>query len=131
MGLDQYAYSAASPGQKKVIDLAYWRKHPNLHGWMERLWLKKLDVPKNDQDQFIQNKYPPTDFNGVELELKWEDIIQLESDILNGSVSKLNTTGFFFGTPSDDHYREYDLKFILLAKAELFTGLKVFYNSSW
>jgi hypothetical protein len=135
MGLDQYMYVAIKAGtdwnDPSRRELGYRRKHPNLHGWMERLWLKKLDVPKNEQDQFIENKYPPSDFNGVELELTWEDIIQLESDILCGAVSKLNTTGFFFGSPSDDHYREHDLQFCRTAKSELFLGLKVFYNSSW
>ena len=42
-----------------------------------------------------------------------------------------STSGFFFGNDSDDHYREHDLKFVRDAKAEIFTGLKVFYNSSW
>jgi hypothetical protein len=39
--------------------------------------------------------------------------------------------GFFFGTGSDKHYQAQDLKFIRDARAELFMGLKVFYNSSW
>jgi hypothetical protein len=41
------------------------------------------------------------------------------------------TGGFFFGNNSDDEYQERDLKFIRNAKAELFLGLRVFYNSSW
>ena len=47
MGLDQYAI--ARRGEKLTdaegyeyyndnIELAYWRKHPNLQGWMESLW---------------------------------------------------------------------------------------------
>ena len=39
MGLDQFAYSINSAGEKE--DIAYWRKHPNLHGWMEALWVEK------------------------------------------------------------------------------------------
>ena len=42
-----------------------------------------------------------------------------------------STQGFFFGNDADDHYRESDLEFIKNARAELFCGLKVFYNSSW
>ena len=68
-------------------------------------------------------------FNGVELELTWEDIELLEKDILNDKLP--NTRGFFFGDPSDDYYRQKDLEFVKNAKAELFVGLKVFYNSSW
>jgi hypothetical protein len=70
-------------------------------------------------------------FNGVELELTWQDLDQLEKDIRSGSVASLQTIGFFFGDPSDDYYREHDLEFIKRARAELFSGLKVFYNSSW
>ena len=38
---------------------------------------------------------------------------------------------FFFGDASDEYYREKDLEFCVNAKAELFLGRKVFYNSSW
>ena len=71
MGLDMYAYVAQKEGQqneyyegaefdselkdyvnKKVSkprELAYWRKHPNLHGWMEQLWRnKKYSVQSTD-----------------------------------------------------------------------------------
>jgi len=38
MGLDMNAYVASGPDQEVTArELAYWRKHPNLHGWMERL----------------------------------------------------------------------------------------------
>lgn len=135
MGLDQYAYIASKAGadydDSSRQEIAYWRKHPNLHGWMERLWLKKLEVPRIDTDQFIQNKYPPYDFNGVELELTWDDVNQLEKDIKSGVVAKMNTTGFFYGKPSDEYYYEQDLTFCINAKAELFLKRKVFYNSSW
>lgn len=139
MGLDMYAYVAAKAGQQdefyegamwdeklkesvnpKVArprELAYWRKHPNLHGWMEKLAESK------------GMNYGS--FNGVELELTWDDIDKLEQDIKSGSVANLNTAGFFFGNPSDDYYRQHDLEFVKNARAELFVGLKVFYNSSW
>ena len=119
MGLDQYAYVAAQAtdeghgfGQR---ELAYWRKHPNLQGWMENLYRER----GGDADMF----------NGVELELTWEDIDALEEDIKNGRLP--HTRGFFFGDNSDDHYRNEDLAFVRQARAELFMGLKVFYNSSW
>jgi hypothetical protein len=140
MGLDQYAYAAARAGQNqewwenaefdevgktyvnsnisKPREIAYWRKHPNLHGWMEQLWQKKNDNPAADPM-----------FNGVELELTWEDLEQLEEDITNQRLP--STSGFFFGEDSDEYYREQDLKFIREARSEIFLGLKVFYNSSW
>lgn len=114
---DSYDLAESSPllpKPPKPREIAYWRKHPNLHGWMHRLW---------------ESKGNSGDFNGNELELTWEDIEQLELDVQNKNLP--GTRGFFFGNDADDHYREDDLKFIREAKAELFCGLKVFYNSSW
>jgi len=122
MGLDMYAYAAGranadwNSGEQREI--AYWRKHPNLHGWMEDLWRSKNSDLSADRT-----------FNGVELELSWEDLERLEEDIENGWLPP--TTGFFFGDSSDDYYRPKDLEFVRHARAEIFTGLKVFYNSSW
>lgn len=131
MGLDMYAYAAVKRGEmdeyyenynydkdsstiSKPREIAYWRKHPNLHGWMRRLWIEKGHAG---------------DFNGDELELTWEDLDQLEKDVQSGNLP--STTGFFFGNESDDFYKDADLAFIKNARAELFGGLKVFYNSSW
>lgn len=131
MGLDMYAY-VARKGQsdeyweqygedvsedkkvEKPRELAYWRKHPNLHGWMKQLW---------------KHKGFDGDFNGDELELTWQDIEDLERAITHRQLPE--TTGFFFGSDSDDQYYESDLAFVKAAKAELFLGLQVFYNSSW
>jgi len=136
MGLDMYAYVAARAGQQREFyatsdfneetgeygsatveqprEIAYWRKHPNLHGWMHTLW---------------ESQGNKGEFNGDELELTWEDLERLELDVIAGSLP--GTSGFFFGNDADDEYREQDLKFIRDARAELFCGLKVFYNSSW
>jgi hypothetical protein len=122
MGLDMYAYAAAKANEEwgtgSQREIAYWRKHPNLHGWMEQLWHSRNTNPAADPM-----------FNGVELELTWEDLEQLEEDIKNERLP--STSGFFFGDNSDDYYRTQDLEFIKQARAELFSGLKVFYNSSW
>jgi hypothetical protein len=121
MGLDMYAYTNSEVDETfaEGNEIAYWRKHPNLHGWMEQLWRKK------------GNHFPSDDpmFNGIELELTWADLDQLEQDIQAGQLP--STSGFFFGTPADDYYREQDLEFIRRARAEIFVGLRVFYNSSW
>ena len=123
MGLDMYAYTAArantswDTGERREI--AYWRKHPNLHGWMEQLWHSREGQDASDDLMF----------NGIELELTWEDLERLEEDVKHGRLP--HTTGFFFGSDSDDYYRLQDLEFVRQARAELFTGLKVFYNSSW
>lgn len=138
MGLDQYAYITAkagdhaafykdgefnsktgewdNPNMFKPQELCYWRKHPNLQGWMSNLYHSRGGTET---------------FNGVELELTWEDVDKLEKDIKKGRMAELGTTGFFFGDPSDDYYKERDLQFCIDAKTELFLGRKVFYNSSW
>lgn len=126
MGLDMYAYAATqandSATQGKLVqrEIAYWRKHPNLHGWMQQLWENKMNEESRDS---------PHDFNGIEIELTWEDLEELERAVTHKQLP--STSGFFFGNDADDHYREHDLKFVREAKAEIFTGLKVFYNSSW
>ncbi len=139
MGLDMFAYTASRAGQSdewwanaqldpdlgdfvnthvsRPVEIAYWRKHPHLHGWMEQLWQSR--------------SYPGPDavFNGIELELLREDIDRLEQDIMDGQLPE--TQGFFFGDNASYHYREQDLLFVRHARAELFLGLRVFYNSSW
>jgi hypothetical protein len=115
-----YAYAATqandSAKQGKLVqrEIAGWRKHPNLHGWMRRLW---------------ESRGNNGEFNGDELELTWEDLEELEHAVTHKQLPA--TGGFFFGNDADDYYREYDLAFVRNAKAEIFTGLKVFYNSSW
>jgi hypothetical protein len=124
MGLDMYAYAATQPTASTYTvsshrEIAYWHKHPNLHGWMHQLWERKYQPGYQTGDNF----------NGTELELTWNDLEELEQDIVNKRLPA--TSGFFFGNNSDDHYQEQDLAFVRNAKAELFLGLKVFYNSSW
>jgi hypothetical protein len=118
MGLDMYAYVANKEAdhdtESSSRELAYWRKHPNLHGWMHKLWIEK--------------GYDG-DFNGDELELTWEDLDRLEYVINNNELPA--TRGFFFGDTADEYYKPQDLEFIRQAKFELFVGLRVFYNSSW
>ena len=112
---DKESNDYVNPVVTKPRELAYWRKHPNLHGWMERLAVQK------------NLKYES--FNGIELELSWEDLDELERAITHKQLPA--TQGFFFGNDADEHYYESDLEFVKNAKAELFLGLKVFYNSSW
>jgi hypothetical protein len=136
MGLDMYAYAAANEKQyeefwedgeydpdtkdyvnttvSKPKELAYWRKHPNLHGWFHREW---------------ESQGNTGNFNGDQLEIDWAMLERLEYAVVNGELPA--TSGFFFGDGADDYYRDQDLEFIQQARAELFLGLRVFYNSSW
>ena len=141
MGLDMYAYVAARAGQQNEFyegaeldpdtreyvnpavnrprEIAYWRKHPNLHGWMARLWLAREGNELRELDNF----------NGIELELDADDLDLLEYVVKERELP--GTSGFFFGNDADDYYYNDDLKFIQMARAEMFLGFKVFYNSSW
>ena len=141
MGLDMYAYVAARAGQQDEFyegaeldpdtreyvnpkvnrprEIAYWRKHPNLHGWMAQRWLACEGNELRETDNF----------NGVELELTYEDLDELEYAVQNNQLPA--TSGFFFGEGADDYYKPSDSKFVQEARAEMFLGLKVFYNSSW
>lgn len=126
MGLDQSAYVAANADDDydNRQELAYWRKHPNLQGWMEQLWYKKgrPGLATNCEDAEVY-------FNGIELELTYDDIVALEKDVRAGTLPA--TTGFFFGNNADEYYKDNDLKFITEAKFRLFLKQRVFYNSSW
>ena len=136
MGLDMYAYAASRADQQKEFwdtaemaegtteyvsatvtkprEIAYWRKHPGLHGWFKDEW---------------ESAGNSGSFNGDELEITWDMLERLEYDVINGELPE--TQGFFFGNPADAEYYNDDLEFIKNARAELFMGLKVFYNSSW
>jgi hypothetical protein len=63
------------------------------------------------------------------MELTAEDLDELEKAVKKRRLPA--TSGFFFGDNSDQYYYNQDLAFIQAARAEMFMGLKVFYNSSW
>ena len=73
MGLDMYAMMTSETVTKPVdfeveqaTELHYWRKHPNLHGWMEALYYEKGGGEL---------------FNCVPLVLTPEDLDRLEADV--------------------------------------------------
>ena len=125
MGLDQYAYLNGRKEDGSKDELAYWRKHPNLQGWMENLWIEKGRPVPEDNEHFDGS------FNCIAVELTLEDLDRLEADILSGKMAELRTVGFFFGEESDEYYREQDLKFVKEARDAIADGHKVFYDSWW
>lgn len=98
----------------EVKEIAYWRKHPNLHGWMENLYREKGGKEQS--------------FNGDPVVLTLEDLDRLEEDILRKNLPR--TAGFFFGQ-SDDDISLRDLEFVLGARKAIQEGDTVFYDSSW
>ena len=140
MGLDQLAYSRPATATNDDTDecLVQWRKHPNLQGWMERLWRKQKygDAATPDPitgEGYSNQTYLGDPFNQEEVELTLDDIERLRLDIQNKTLNggHGDTTGFFFGDSSDEYYRETDIDFCDQAKTALDKGCKVIYYSSW
>ena len=115
MGLDQYAYSREATGRADY----QWRKHPNLHGWMEQLWISRYGTENTEWDSF----------NGVEVLLDASDIKELIIAIMSNDLPA--TEGFFFGGDADEYYRKQDLEFCEWALNEIENGREVYYDSSW
>lgn len=122
MGLDMYAYTREGKLPAAVdfkadaddVRLHSWRKHPDLHGWMEDLYREKGGCD--------------ADFNCVNLQLTAADLDQLETDIADGNLP--STSGFFFGK-SDGTERDDDLLFIAKGRSAISSGLAVYYTSWW
>jgi hypothetical protein len=102
-----------SKGINPVVQIAQWRKHPNLQGWMERLY-----VGKGGEEEF----------NCESIEVTLEDLDNLESDVCSDSLPE--TTGFFFGQSFPEHSKE-DLKFIGEARKAIAQDMQVYYRSWW
>jgi len=123
MGLDMYAYRVSSDNaisdfefkEDTGTELTYWRKHHDLHGWMENLYFAKGGKKE---------------FNCIPVRLTLEDLNKLEEDV---ETSKLpETSGFFFGhNPPDDESLAKDMDFILLAREAIEAGDAVYYDSWW
>ena len=133
MGLDMYAYAVPAeiaPGEtptneewnklfeskvyKEPERFFYWRKHPDLHGWMEQRYRAR-----GGQEP---------EFNCTPLRLYKEDLDDLEKVVKGKKLP--HTDGFFFGYSRADDALD-DLKFIKEARAQLDEGFAVFYDSWW
>lgn len=141
MGLDQYAYAVTQGGENDgdETQLADWRKHNRLQGWMEELWEEKGRPFDGEKDE----GNPMGDFNCVPVELTSIDIDSLEESVLAKELPE--TGGFFFGNDSFDwedengkpyeegdyYYKETDIEFIEKARKAIEEGKKVFYNCWW
>ena len=126
MGLDMYAFSTKAKPKTEVDfetknfepqdEVAYWRKHPNLHGWMQNLYDMKGGTS--------------SDFNGDCVVLDSEDLDNLEDDIKAGNLP--DTSGFFFGeSANNDEENDYDLLFVTKAREAIANGNTVYYTSWW
>lgn len=120
MGLDMFACITRAPiaavdfaNPEDAQEVAYWRKHPNLHGWMEDLYYRKGGRKT---------------FNCTTVRLDQADLDALECAIRRNELP--DTTGFFFGESGPDRIPD-DLAFIAKAREALAAGHHVFYDSWW
>lgn len=115
MGLDMFLFTRR-PGSEDRTEVAYWRKHPDLHGFIERTFYKGRD-----------------EFNCVEQPLTEADIDQIQ-DAVRARVLP-NTSGFFFGRsyfPEDNAQErqrqdDEDIEKLEKAKDAIRRGDEVFY----
>lgn len=127
MGLDMYCYAISDkdaghndtdvkiPEGIKREEVHYWRKHHDLHGWMENLYREKGGCQE---------------FNCTNVRLTEEDLDRLKADLTSNKLP--HTEGFFFGNnPPDDETLADDITFIVKAKEAIGKGLAVFYDSWW
>ena len=118
MGLDQFAYRVDEDGER--TELACWRKHNRLQGWMEERYVAKGGTKE---------------FNRVDLELTEEDLDDLEIAINDRELPE--TGGFYFGADSYSYYdgeygcKEADQRFIKDAKEALEGGWNIVYFCWW
>lgn len=127
MGLDMYAHSMEAEADRPEVDfdvngldaectprIHYWRKHPNLHGWMAGLYFEKGGTDN--------------DFNVNTVELLPADIDRLERTILENRLPE--TSGFFFGQTTGEE-RDDDLEFIRKCREEFAKGRTIAYYAWW
>lgn len=125
MGLDMFAHSYDPTAWDdknnrpkdgiKGKELWYWRKHHDLHGFMESLY---------------RSRGGKDDFNLEFVRLTLEDLDKLAKTVKEYRLPA--TVGFFFGNnPPDEESNADDLKFIAAARKEIKKGRIVAYTSWW
>lgn len=97
------------PPRVKKKEVFYWRKHHNLHEWMESLYRNRGGSAES--------------FNCVNVRLTEEDLDNLEKDTLSNNLPEA------WGS-SDDRLEE-DVRFLLEARKFLKKGYALFYDSWW
>lgn len=118
MGLDQWFF-AEIDDERGDIEIAYYRKHPDLHGWMEDRWLSQE-----------AKSATAAEFNCVRLYLDEDDLADLRRDVKNWNLPE--TQGFFFGDGRpDDECNERYFETINACLAWLDKGHRVYYTSWW
>ena len=124
MGLDQYAHKVKRDYNYETLtetivktQIAYWRKHNALEGYMSDLYRDKTG------DEGV--------FNCKIVTLDSDDLDHLEEVIVGNELPE--TEGFFFGESSkhDEGRKQADREFIAEARKSLDEGYTIEYTSWW
>ena len=138
MGLDQFAYRIKEGLVEDEVDFSteeyneetkdydvvvdkteihYWRKRPSIQGWMQNLYESK------------GGENP--EFNCVNVKVDMEDLLELQREIVEGSLSEHFHGGFFFGEEKSSDMKEDDLEFVSKAIIAITDGDEIYYSSWW
>jgi len=100
--------------QEKIFELCYWRKHPNLHGYIVNEFAEGVDECQ-------------------EIDLSKEDVVQLMMSVSNDSLPP--TQGFFFGSGGDpgqqDTIKQLQKALEWLITEEEGVSRSICYKASW
>tara|TARA_R100000656_G_scaffold73287_1_gene54567 strand:+ start:2123 stop:2491 length:369 start_codon:yes stop_codon:yes gene_type:complete len=122
MGLDQTAYIE---DENSTNVIATWRKHPNLQGFMDDLFIERTGGHEPTHENMGSEGMNTPDT----LELTLGDIKDLRKAIIDKTLPLAG--GFFWGNDSSEDYYEDDLKFCDLAEKALLDNKKVIYECWW
>ena len=157
MGLDQYAYAIAphrdntdtsfvwrwahesdevtetrlaeADYDRRVVKIAQWRKHADLQGWMERLWIEKMTAagtpPQPETDGWFAGQVV---FNCQPVRLTLADLKRLGDDTAGDGLP--HTEGFFFGQSTYEDRADV-FAFLKSARQAIAQDMEVYYDSWW
>ena len=124
MGLDMWVYQTSKDNLSedltdiidvnKLVQVWYWRKHPNLHGWFEKLYREKGGNCEEFNCEYV--KVVIDDINKLEEILKEDEL-----PIANGC----------FSVEYEPYRVKYYLQFIRKARNVLKEGNCLVYCSFW
>lgn len=116
MGLDMFLYGKKDMANKndEKREIGYWRKHPNLHRYIENLY---------------RVKGGKEEFNCIDYLLSKEEIEDIIAKSKNRELDK-SEGGFFFGESCDED-NESTVKIMTIALKCMKQGYKIYYTSWW
>lgn len=109
MGLDMYLLGGTN--DRDTQEIGYWRKHPNLHGYIVKHYAGGVDECQR-------------------IELTADDIQDILIAVEEGSLPE--TSGFFFGKSyGDETDRDVSILESTLKRMRNNPNYKVYYQASW